>query len=71
MTSPSAAKTSSSPFRFLKEAFEEFRKITWPTKEQAILLTAITVVVSAVVVVLIGALDLGLNELYQLATDNL
>lgn len=52
---------------YLSSAFEEFGKVTWPTKEQAILLTSIVVGVSLVTGVLIGALDLGLTELYQVA----
>lgn len=49
---------------YLKESFEEFRRITWPTKEQAVLLTVATLVSSAVVAGLIALLDLGFSELY-------
>ncbi len=52
-------------------AFEEFRKITWPTKEQAALLTGIVVGVSLILGIAIGALDLGLSELYQLVLKKL
>lgn len=46
-------------------AFEEFNKVTWPTKEQAVLLTAVTVVVSLALAGLLALLDLGLSEVYQ------
>ena len=52
---------------YFVSAFEEFGKVTWPTKEQAAMLTAIVVAVGFVMAVLIGALDLGFAELYQLA----
>lgn len=71
MTSKSSAKSANPISRFLTDAFEEYGKITWPTKEQAILLTGVTIVVSSVVVLIIGLLDLGFTELYQLALDNL
>ncbi|MFT7184624.1 MAG: preprotein translocase SecE subunit [Oceanicoccus sp.] len=71
MTSKSSAKSANIVSRYLKDALEEYGKITWPTKEQAVLLTAVTIVVSSVVVLIIGLLDLGFTELYQLALDNL
>ena len=52
-------------------AYEEFRKVTWPTKEQAALLTAIVIGVSLVMALVIAALDLGLSELYQMALTKL
>ncbi len=52
-------------------AYEEFRKVTWPTKEQAAMLTAIVIGVSLVMALIIAALDLGLSELYQLALTKL
>lgn len=69
-------KTSSSSKRnpvvaYFTSAWEEFGKVTWPTKEQAALLTGIVVAVSFAMAVLIGAFDLGLSELYKLALDKL
>lgn len=52
-------------------AYEEFRKVTWPTKEQAAMLTAIVIGVSLVMALVIAALDLGLSELYQMALTKL
>lgn len=71
MTAKTPAKKTNMVTAFLKEALEEYGKITWPTKEQATLLTGLTVVVSAAIVILIGLLDLGFAELYQLVLDNL
>jgi preprotein translocase SecE subunit len=56
---------------YFVSAFDEFGKVTWPTKEQAAMLTGIVIAVSLVTAVLIGAFDLGLSELYQLVMDRL
>lgn len=56
---------------YFVSAFEEFGKVTWPTKEQAALLTGIVVAVTVVMAVLIGAFDFGLSELYQWALQKL
>lgn len=59
-------KSSHNPVvAYVKSAFEEFGKVTWPTKEQAALLTGIVVGVSLVVGVYLGLLDLGLSQGYQ------
>lgn len=52
-------------FEYFVGAVEEFKKVTWPTKEQAILLTSIVIGVSAVTALFIGLLDLGFAEAYQ------
>ena len=50
---------------YIKSAFEEFSKVTWPTKEQAALLTGIVIGVSFVFALYLSALDLGLSQGYQ------
>ncbi|MFA4814803.1 MAG: preprotein translocase subunit SecE [Candidatus Gracilibacteria bacterium] len=54
---------------YFASAFEEFGKVTWPTKEQAALLTGVIIAISLLTAVLIGVFDLGLAELYKLALD--
>ena len=58
-------------FDYFITAFEEFRKVAWPTKELVALLTAIVIGVSLAMSVIIAALDLGLSELYQMALTSL
>jgi preprotein translocase SecE subunit len=62
-----------SPFKAISAYFvgslEEFHKITWPTKEQAAMLTGIVVAVSLVMGLVIGAFDLGLSQAYQALLD--
>lgn len=57
--------------RYFKESIQELGKVTWPTKNQAIKLTAIVLVfllVSAVILSLFDyAFNLGFNELIRLS----
>ncbi len=43
--------------KFLKEVNAELRKVTWPTKDELIGSTIVTIVVSVVVAVFIGIVD--------------
>jgi preprotein translocase subunit SecE len=43
--------------KFLKEVTAELRKVTWPTKEELIGSTVVTVVVSLIVSLFIGIVD--------------
>ena len=54
---------------YFKSAWEEFGKITWPTKEQAALLTGVVIVVSIVISIMIGLVDFGFSEAYQFILD--
>jgi preprotein translocase subunit SecE len=50
---------------FVRTSFEELTKVTWPTKNQAIRLTIIVLIMCVVIAVILGALDYGFNVLYQ------
>lgn len=66
------SKAKDNPFVvYFESAVEEFGKITWPTKEQAALLTGIVTVVSIIIAMLLGLVDLGFSELYQLILDKI
>lgn len=70
MTEKKSISDSKNPvLAYFVGAFEEFGKITWPTKEQAAFLTAVVVAVSVICALALGAYDFGLNKLYQLALD--
>ncbi len=43
--------------KFLKEVVAEMRKVTWPTKNELIGSTLVTVVVSLIVAIFIGIVD--------------
>lgn len=43
--------------KFLKEVVAELRKVTWPSREELIGSTIVTVVVSCIVAIFIGIVD--------------
>lgn len=48
---------ATNPVAFLKETREELKKVTWPTQQEVVRLTAIVIIVSLLVGLFIGALD--------------
>ncbi len=51
---------------YLKETKGELKHMTWPSKKQAILFTAIVIVFSAIVAIFLGAFDLLFAEILKL-----
>lgn len=45
------------PVQFVKEVVSELKKVTWPTREETIKLTAVVIVLSIIVGAFIGGLD--------------
>ena len=43
--------------KFLKEVVAELRKVTWPTKDELVGSTIVTIVVSCIVAIFIGIVD--------------
>jgi len=50
---------------FIKEAYIELRKVTWPSKEQVINYTTVVIIVSVVVAVFLGLLDMGFSSIIE------
>lgn len=54
--------------KYFVESFQELRKVTWPTRHQAMILTAVVLVFTAVTAFFVGGLDylftLGYNALF-------
>ena len=50
--------------RLYRETVGELRKVTWPTREEAINLTSITLVVVFVMAFVLGALDFLFTRLF-------
>ncbi len=46
-----------SPTRFFSEVATELKKVTWPTREETMKLTAVVIAISVVVGAFIGGLD--------------
>jgi preprotein translocase subunit SecE len=63
-------KKSNPVVTYFTDSIEELRKVVWPTKEQTIQLTIITLVFSLLFALLLGVLDyvfnIGMRELIGL-----
>lgn len=51
---------------FFMESRDELRKVQWPTRREAIYLTLLVVIVSALLAAFLGGLDLGFAYLLRL-----
>lgn len=56
-------------FNYFLESKEELKKVTWPTRKEAINYTILVIIISAVAAVFLGSIDFaltkGLNELLK------
>ncbi|TME59399.1 MAG: preprotein translocase subunit SecE [Chloroflexi bacterium] len=52
--------------RFAQESLSELRKVTWPERETVIRLTAIVIVISA----LVAAYILGADKVFEITVNN-
>ncbi len=63
-TKPAPARKSR--FSFFSEVVAELRKAHWPTRQEALRLSLLVLVVCAVVGAILGALDYGFYRLFML-----
>ena len=52
--------------RFFKETSGELRKVSWPTRKEAISLTKVVIVVMVVMALLLFFLDMGFMKVFEL-----
>lgn len=53
------------PVAFLRETYTELTKVTWPTRQEVVRLTVVVILVSLIVGVFIGGLDLIFTSILQ------
>jgi len=58
-----SAKPKRSRLAFFRDVIDELRKVTWPTRREAMRLTIMVIIVCAVVGVFLGLVDYGFSEL--------
>jgi preprotein translocase subunit SecE len=51
--------------KYFKDTRAELRKVTWPTREEAINLTIVVLVVTLIMTILLFLVDSGFNALFQ------
>lgn len=57
---------ATTPVIFLKEVKDELRKVVWPTRDEVIRLTAVVIIVSLIVGIYLGGIDLMLTKILAL-----
>ena len=57
---------ATTPVIFLKEVRDELKKVVWPTRDEIIRLTAVVIIVSVIVGIYLGGIDLILTRLLAL-----
>ena len=50
------------------DLMEELKRVTWPTRAETIRLTTVVIVISLIIGVYIGIIDLGLAKVLELLT---
>jgi len=55
---------------YIRNSFEELKKVTWPTKNQAINTTIFTIIFTLLATVLITFVDSGFNTLFKIMLEN-
>lgn len=62
----SRQKKENAIVRYIKETRAELRKVTWPTRQEAINLTAIVVAVTTAMAAFLGVVDYLFSKLFGL-----
>jgi preprotein translocase subunit SecE len=52
--------------QFLVEARNELKKVTWPTRKQALASTSVVIIVVVIVSLFLGVVDFGLTKIIKL-----
>lgn len=65
MAKPSVTKLPGAAVSFFKEARDELKKVSWPSRETTIRYTLIVVISSVVIGMAIGTLDLAFTRLLE------
>ncbi|MBM3945040.1 MAG: preprotein translocase subunit SecE [SAR202 cluster bacterium] len=49
--------------RFFGEVFNELKRVTWPTREETFRLSIMVIIISAIIGVFLGLIDIGFSKL--------
>ena len=65
MRDSTATKPASTRLRLLSEVIAEIKKVTWLTRREILNLTAMVLVITIVVALILGGIDYGFSYLIQ------
>ena len=52
-------------FKFVSDIISELKKVTWPTRREAIYLTTLVIIFTVVVAAILGVIDYGFSKLIK------
>ena len=53
-------------FRYFRETYYELKRVSWPTRSEALNLTVIVIVVTMTLAVILGLMDAAFSEVFAL-----
>ena len=56
--------------RSISDIWSELKKVTWPTRKEAIRLTVLVLAISAAIGVVLSIVDYGFSELFKIVTGD-
>ncbi|MCX8009144.1 MAG: preprotein translocase subunit SecE [Patescibacteria group bacterium] len=59
-------RISAPPVQFIREVIAELKKVTWPTRQETIKLTMVVILVSGVIGLFVGGLDILLVQVSKI-----
>jgi preprotein translocase subunit SecE len=62
-TQATVKKPSKERFKFISDIIAELRKVTWPTRAEALRLTGLVIAFTVAVAIILGVIDYGFSEL--------
>jgi preprotein translocase subunit SecE len=57
MVRPNISLPKAAPVQYIREVITELKKVTWPTRQETVKLTAVVIAISLIVGAFIGGLD--------------
>ena len=62
-TQAALKKPSKERFKFISDIIAELRKVTWPTRAEALRLTGLVIAFTVAVAIILGVIDYGFSKL--------
>lgn len=63
MTKAATAQTGNRVVQYVQDTRAELRKVVWPTREEAINLTGVVLLVTLVMTIILGGMDLAFGQI--------
>ena len=58
-----------SPIKSFSIIWDELKKVTWPTRREAIRLTILVLIISGTIGAILSLIDMGFAELFKILTE--